>query len=201
MDVVVPLCVETQSAGGPCRDDPRVVEVALGDEREGASQMSRQPVDLDRQFLEQMCRRVVDQGMHGVEPQGVDVEVAEPAQRVVDDVAADLGGLGTRQVDVAPPGVGAVGEVRAESVEVVARRSEVVVDDVQSHREPAPVTLVDEPLQPVRAAVLFVDGVPEHAVVAPVVGAAPGRNRHQLDEADAEVDEVVEAADRGVPPA
>ncbi len=82
--------------------------------------MSRQPVDLDRQLLEQVCRRVVDQGMHGVEPQGVDVEVAEPAQRVVDDVAADLGVLGTRQVDVAPPRVGAVGEVRAESVEVVA---------------------------------------------------------------------------------
>ncbi len=57
---------------------------------------------------------------------------------------------------------------------------------------------VDEPLVGVRAAVLLVHGEPGDAVVAPVVGAVEGVDRHHLDEVDAEVDEVVEPLDRGV---
>ena len=42
------------------------------------------------ELLQDVLRRVVDERVHGVEPEPVDVVVAQPHQRVVDDVAAHL---------------------------------------------------------------------------------------------------------------
>ena len=57
---------------------------------------------------------------------------------------------------------------------------------------------VDEPLQPVGAAVRLVRREPADAVVAPVVLAVERVDRQQLDQVDAQVDEVVEPLDGGV---
>ena len=48
-----------------------------------------------------------------------------------------------------------------------------------------------------RASVAFVHGVPQHPVIAPVVMAVEGIDRHQFDEVDAEFHEVVEPIDGG----
>ena len=74
------------------------------------------------------------------------------------------------------------------SRQVVAARTEVVVDDVLHHGEAAGVAGVDEALVGVGAAVALVDRVPEHAVVAPVVVAVERVDREQFDEVDAELD-------------
>ncbi len=57
---------------------------------------------------------------------------------------------------------------------------------------------VDEPDQPVGTAVRLVHRVPEHAVVAPAMCAAECVDRHQLDEVDAEIDQIVQLVDRRV---
>ena len=62
----------------------------------GRPRCGGQRVDLDGQLLEQVHRAVVDQRVHGVQPQPVDVVVAQPHQRVVDDVAAHLVGVAGR---------------------------------------------------------------------------------------------------------
>ena len=153
----------------------------------GRPTATEQLVDLLGQLLEQVGGPLVDQRVHGVEPQPVDVDVAQPHQRVVDDVAAHLVGVGPRQVDRVAPGVrAAFGEDREELGQVVPRRAEVVVDDVLDHAEPLLVAGVDEALVGRRAAVLLLHGVPEHAVVAPVVRAVERVDRQQLDEVDAE---------------
>ena len=72
------------------------------------------------------------------------------------------------------------------------------MDHVLHDAEAGGVAGVDEAAVGVRAAVLLVHGEPADAVVAPVVGAVERVDRHQLDEVDAEVEEVVEPADRGV---
>jgi hypothetical protein len=74
----------------------------------------------------------------------------------------------------------------------------VVVDDVLDHPEPLLVAGVDEPLVAGRPAVGLLHGVPEDAVVAPVVRAVEGVDRQQFDEVDPEADEVAEPADGGV---
>ena len=72
------------------------------------------------------------------------------------------------------------------------------MDHVLDHPEAGRVAAVDEPLVALGAAVRLVDGVPEDAVVAPVVGAVDRVDRHQLDEVDPEAAQVVEAGERGV---
>ena len=93
----------------------------------------------------------IDQRVHGIESEAVEVVVAQPHQRVVAEEPAHLVAAGAVEVDrVAPRRVVAVGEVRPKLAKVIPLWSEVVVDDVEDHGEPAGVTRVDKPLQIVR---------------------------------------------------
>ncbi len=197
VDVVGPLRVQPVAAAVAGRDHPRVVEVRLGDQRQRPSEVRGQRLDLDRHLLQQVHRAAVVQGVHGVEAEPVEVVVAQPHQRVVDDVAAHLFGVGAVEVDGGAPG-GAAREVGAEPVEVGARRAHVVVDDVEDHPETAGVAGVDEALERVRAPVVLGDGVPADAVVAPVAVAVDGVDGQHLDQVDPERDEMVELLDRRV---
>ena len=64
------------------------------------------------------------------------------------------------------------------------------MDHVEADPEAVPVGRVDEALQRGRSAVHLVHGVRRHAVVPPVVPAGERREGQQLDDVDAEVDEV-----------
>ena len=72
----------------------------------------------------------------------------------------------------------------------------MVVDHVLDHRDAARVAGIDEALVCGRTAVRLVHGVPEHPVVAPVPHPVEVVHRQQLDEVDAEVDQVIESLDR-----
>ena len=89
--VVVPLGRHPATALGRGGDHHGVVEVALGDEVERSAELGRQRGHLVGQLGEEVRPGVVVERVHGVEAQRVDVEVAEPAQRVVDEEAAHLG--------------------------------------------------------------------------------------------------------------
>ena len=91
MEVVAPLRIEPGPSGGARRHHPGVVEVALRDERQRTAQVCRECRHLQAHLLQQVHGRVVDERVHGIEPQFVDVEVAQPHQCVVEDVAAYLG--------------------------------------------------------------------------------------------------------------
>ena len=195
--VVGPLRLQPVPARLPRGHHLRVVEVGLRDQRQRPPDVRRQRLDLDGHLLEHVGRAPVVQGVDGVEPQTVDVEVAQPHQRVVDDVAAHLLRVRPVQVHRRPPD-GAASEVGREPVEVGPGRSQVVVDDVQHHAEPAGVAGVDEALERVRPAVVLGHRVPADAVVAPVAVAVDGVDRQHLDEIDAQRHEVVEPLDRGV---
>jgi hypothetical protein len=183
----------------PGGDHPRVVEVALRDERQRPADRDRQRVDLAGDLLQHVRGPLVDERVHRVQAQPVDVHVPQPHERVVHDVAAHPVGLGAGQVDRAAPGVrAALAEDRHELGQVVAAGPEVVVDDVLDHAEAALVAGVDEPLVGRRPAVGLLDGVPGDAVVAPVVRPVEPVDRQQLDEVDAEGHQVVQPAARGV---
>src|SRR5208337_5150326 len=98
-----------------------------------------------------------------------------------DDVAPHLVGVGVGDVDAFTPGVARRGQVRAEPRQVIAGRSQVVEYRVDHHTQAAGVAGIDEPDQSVGAAVAFVHAVPQHAVIAPAVGAGEGVDRHQFD--------------------
>ena len=77
------------------------------------------------------------------------------------------------------------GEVGAEDAEVVARRAQVVVDDVEAHADAGAVGGVDEAHQGLGAPVCLVNGPQAHPVVAPSGSAGEGGQGHELDDVDA----------------
>ena len=196
--VVRPLRGHAVAARSRRGDGGGVVEVGLGDEGQQSPEPDGQHSDLVGQLRQDVALRVVDERVHRVEPQGVDVEVAEPPQGAVADPPTHLGAARPVEVDRGPPRrlVGA-GEVGPERRQVVAGGAEVVVDDVEAHTDPAGVRGVDELLQRARPAVRLVHGEQTHAVVAPPVDAVERRDRHELDDVDPERHEVVEPVDRG----
>ena len=158
--------------------------------------MRREGIGALRDLVQHVHRALVEQRVHGIQAQPVDVVVAHPHERVLDDVGAH--GVLVEIDRVAPRVAAALAQVRPELRQVVARGSEVVVDDVLHDREPRRVGGIHEPLVGGGTAVRFVHGVPEHAVIAPVPDAVEAVDRQQLDVGHAEVDEVVEASDRGI---
>ena len=171
-----------------------LAELSANDEHGPAGVRARR-VHGGGQLLDERRRRRVDDGVHGVEPQPVDVEVLDPPAGALDERAADEVAARPGDVDgVAPRRPVGVGEVRGEAAVGAALRAEVVVDDVEHDAEPGGVGGVDEAGEPVGPAVRLLHRRREHAVVAPVADAGEGVDRHQLDRRDAEPGEPVELA-------
>ena len=158
VEVIVPLRRQPVAAVLARRDQPRVVEVGLGHQDERPARQGRERVHLDREFLKQVQGATVLERVHRVEPQPVDVVVAQPHQHVADHEGANF--VGARLVQVhrrAPRRHVRGGEVRPEVREPVAG-TDVVVHHVEENRQATAVTGVHEPLQRVRAAVRLVHG-------------------------------------------
>ena len=183
--VVEPLGVEPVPADLGGADQPRVLQVGLGHDPDQPAAPAALGVHGVGELGQQVGRRLVHDPVHGVEPQPVDVEVADPPHGVLDDVAAHRVAVGPVDVEaVAPWGDVVVGEVGPEVAEDVSLGADVVVDDVEHDRDAVPVGGVDEAPQAVGAAVGVLHRVGEHAVVAPVAPARELRDRQQLDRGD-----------------
>ena len=86
--------------------------------------------------------------MNGIEPQAIDVIVAEPHQRVIDHKPSNFVAVWSIEIERRPPGsVVLPAEVRPEFRQIVSRRAEVVVNDVKDDGETPVVAGVDQPLE------------------------------------------------------
>ena len=107
-----------------------------------------------------------DDGVHGIEPQPVEAVLAQPVQRILDRKGAHLRHA---VVDRAAPRRLRLGEeARRVAAEVISLGTEVVVDHVEEHHQPAQMRFVDQRLEIVGPAIGAVGRVPQHAVIAPV---------------------------------
>src|SRR5829696_8366153 len=140
---------------------------------------------------------VVADGVDGVEPQPVEVEVAQPLLGALERPLAHRVAVRVVVVDrLAPHRLVLVGEVRAEGLDGRrARRADVVVDDVEDHGEALAVRRVDELGEPGRATVGRLRGGDVDAVVAPAVAPGELADGHQLDRRHAEVAQAGEVRD------
>jgi hypothetical protein len=115
-----------------------------------------------------MDRRAVDELMHRIQPQPVDVVVAHPHQRVVAEEPPHLVAAPSSKFTASPHGVRCGRSDTARTCPcIVAHRPEVVVDHIQHHRQPAPMARIDKALQPIRAAVVLRHRKQRDAVVSP----------------------------------
>jgi hypothetical protein len=146
------------------------------------------------QVLQERLGGVIDDGVHGVDAQRIDVKLVDPLQRVVDEKPADV--VAVRSVEVerqTPRRLVPVGEVRAVLREVVPLGTEVVVDDVEYKGQPARVAGIDQALEAQRPTVRVLRRSDVRPVVAPVAAAGELRNRQQSDDGDPEVAQCVES--------
>ena len=102
------------------------------------------------QRLDEVDGAGVEDRVDGVEPQPVEVEVADPALGALQHPLADAAAVGVVEVDRrAPERLVRAREVGAERLERLdAGGADVVVDDVEQDREALGVGGVDEPLEP-----------------------------------------------------
>src|SRR5216683_1768626 len=197
--IVRPGRVESISAYIAAANQTRVVGVRFGDQQHRPMKRRGQRIDLAGQLLEYVLWGLVNDRVHRVQAQAVDVVLANPHQRVVDDEATDLVAAGAVEIERGSPcGAVAIGEVRAELVQEIAQRACMVVHDVQNDSETRGVTLVDELFETRGTAVGMMGSEEIHAVIAPPTIARELGDRHKLDDVDAEVDEVGEPLDHSV---
>ena len=146
-----------------------------------------------------LFRTVVD-GVGRIQTQAVDVEFMQPIARVVDHELAHPFGPRAVVVDCfTPRRVKALGEIVGRKVaQVVAVRSEVVVDDVQDDREAVLVRGVDEAFHGRGPAIDMGGREQIDAVIAPVALARELGHRQWLDRVDAERCDARQLSDQAI---
>ena len=123
--------------------------------------------------------------MKRIHAQAIDMEFIEPVQRILHEEFLDLG---TPEIDRRAPGrVDVVTEEGAGiGIEIVAVRSEVVIDHVQEDLHAQRMGGVDQGFQLVRRSIGGFGRILQHAVIAPVAAAGKGGDRHEFDSRNAQ---------------
>ena len=127
-------------------------------------------------------------------PKPVEMKLLEPIFGVLDEEVAHGPRVRPVKLDRVAPGrlVPAGEEVGRIKPEEVPFGTEVVVNDVEQHRDSALVRSLDKGLEVLGSSVARVRGVGKGSVVAPVPPAFEVADRHDLDGRDPEVREVVQ---------
>src|SRR4051794_32364476 len=90
VQVVSPLGIEAVAVGFPRRNQPGVVQFALGYENKVLSQLGGKEVHFAGQVLQEVKGGGVNKGMNGIQAQAVEVVIAKPHKRVIDEEFAYL---------------------------------------------------------------------------------------------------------------
>src|SRR4051812_49020205 len=197
MEIVGPYSVESIPVFFRRKHDPPLVPLILGDHQSGTWKR----VQIVGDLAQQMHRRLVDDGVSRIEAQSVDVVLVRPVERVVAHESANGPAVRSVVVDpVAPRRLVSIGEKLSagDCRQVVASRTEVIVDDIEDDAEVAGMCGVDESLERLWSAVRCRWSVEQYAVVPPVARAGEAGDRHDLDCGDAQGGEGIELSDRRI---
>jgi hypothetical protein len=191
--------IDAEAACVAWSDDSGIVQIAFRNEHEGARENTAQSLCFSRELFQKVSFGTIDEGMHGVNAQSIDMEVAHPHERVVTEEPSDLGRPGIFEIDRAAPGSAMrIGEIRAELACVVSLRTKVVVDDIQEDGEAFRVSCVYKALEGVRTAVRLVHCEKRRTVIAPAEFSRERRHGHQFEVSSAQINEEIELFDGGV---
>ncbi len=194
MEIVVPERVESVAAAPGRAHEPRVLGLVFRHDDGGAS--ARRRPYLAGESGQEMVGGVVVYALGRVEAEAVEVEFLDPGARIGEEELAH--GRRARPVEVerlAPVRPVPVREVvRREVLQVVAVRSQMVVDDVEDDREPVPVGVVHEAAQIVGLAVEMGRSEEIDAVISPAKLPGELADGHDLHARHAQARELPELA-------
>ena len=169
------------------RDEAKITVHSVPD-RPGIAYAILGPVaDGIRQLFEEGIRRMIQDGVYGVQTESVEMKVGDPIKRVIDEVAPYVIAIGAVEIHRRPPGgFVALGVVRGEVRQIIPFGSEMVVDNVEDRRDPMFVAGVDQPFQPQGSAVGVLRGEWIGAIVSPVSSPGKLRDGHEFHGRDAQ---------------
>src|SRR5690349_3522752 len=131
--------------------------------------------------------------MNGVEPQRVNVKILEPIKGIAYKQVTHFIAVGTIEIQGCSPWrLVMLGEIGSVLAQIVALRSKVVVNDVQSNGQPARMRLVHEALQILRLAVAVLNRKRIRAVITPVPCSGELGDRHNFDGGHTERSELIQ---------
>src|SRR5919198_3053367 len=88
---------------------------------------------------------MIENGMHRIEPEGIDVKLSNPLESVFNKIVPHLVAIRTIEVERRPPRCFvALCKIRAKVPKVVPLRSKVVVHHIEDHGHPAIMAGIDE---------------------------------------------------------
>ena len=90
VEIVAPLRINAKSARLARGHNARIIRITLGDQHLAPAQRCLQVLRLNRELLQEMDRRPIHEGVHGIEAQPIHVKVAHPHQGVVAEEPAHL---------------------------------------------------------------------------------------------------------------
>src|SRR5579875_1664113 len=144
-----------------------------------AAQSRAKPFDFCAELLQKVGRRAVEDRVHRIQSQSVEVIIPQPHQRVIDEKPSYFVAERTVKIQgLAPRYRVTVCEIRPELFEIVAMRAYVVVDHVQQNGERSLMAGVYESFKTLRPAISMMRSVNIYTVVAPVTVADKFPNRH-----------------------
>src|SRR5882762_2357984 len=182
MKIIAPLRWHAQSAFATRTQYARIVQIALRDQRNDSSGSVGESVNFLRQFGQKRKCASIKDSVNGVEPQHINMKSFQPVESVFDEKAAYVIAFGSVKVQRrSPRRLVMLGKIRTIFAQIIAFRSEVVVDDVQCHGEAPRMCGIHQQLQIVRSSVTILNGKGIHAVIAPISRARKLRDRHYLD--------------------
>jgi hypothetical protein len=114
-----------------------------------------------------MYSRVIENGVHGIDAQAVEVIVAQPHQCIVANKSPNMVAIRTIEIYCLPPRRSVtIGEIWSEVSEVVPGGAQMVVNDIKDYSQAAAVAGVDQALEPLRTSIGVVRRVKIDTIVA-----------------------------------
>ena len=198
MEIVIPHGIDAPSSPLDRKQVLGSLRLVLGDEHDAA--LRRLAPRVRRHFSNDVPLTVVEDRLSGIESKAIEVKFPHPVTRVVDDqITCTLAALAVEIESFAPLGSVPGAEIAiAEAAQIVAVGTEMVVDDIEDHREPERMCGVDEALEGLVIAVVVKRRKEMHAVVAPTPASGEFRDRQHFDQGDADVLEPGQPLDRCV---
>jgi len=126
------------------------------------------------------------------------MKIAQPHQRVVAKKTAHVFAVRAVIIQSFAPGRRVtLREIRRKFCEIISRRTQMIIDDVQNDAQSARVAGIHQFFQIVRRTIGMMRREQIHAVIAPAVIAGEFHHRHQFHVRHAKRDEMIQFFNRG----
>src|SRR3954452_1580451 len=154
VELITPLGIDSIPSSLPARHNSRIVQIALSNQREVFAQLGGKSLHFPRHIFEEMKCRVIDEGVYSVKPKAVEMVVAQPHERVINEESAYF--VASVAIEIhggAPRRLVLLGVIRSEAAQIVPNRTEVVINHVEQHRDSLFMTGIHETFQIIGTAI------------------------------------------------